>query len=56
MLISAIRSSTPITLTIHLNFLITTKMKPTAKKNLIKWLTYILTAVLGALGGNQIPL
>lgn len=31
-------------------------MKPTAKKKLIKWVTYILTAILGALGGNQIPL
>lgn len=31
-------------------------MKPAAKKTLIKWLTYILTAVLGALGGNQLPL
>lgn len=31
-------------------------MKPQAKKNLVKWLTYILTAILGALGGNQIPL
>lgn len=31
-------------------------MKPQVKKNLIKWLTYILTAVLGALGGNQLPL
>lgn len=31
-------------------------MKPTAKTTLVKWLTYILTAVLGALGGNQIPL
>lgn len=31
-------------------------MKPQVKKNLIKWLTYILTAVLGALGGNQISL
>lgn len=31
-------------------------MKPQAKKNLIKWLTYILTAVLGALGGNQLTL
>lgn len=31
-------------------------MKPTVKKNLIKWFTYILTAILGALGGNQLPL
>lgn len=31
-------------------------MKPQAKKNLVKWLTYILTAILGALGGNQFPL
>lgn len=31
-------------------------MNAQKKKNLIKWLTYILTAVLGALGGNQIPL
>lgn len=31
-------------------------MKPQAKKTFIKWLTYILTAILGALGGNQIPL
>lgn len=31
-------------------------MKSSAKKTLVKWLTYILTAVLGALGGNQIPL
>lgn len=27
-----------------------------SKKNLVKWLTYILTAILGALGGNQLPL
>lgn len=31
-------------------------MKSTAKKTLVKWLTYILTAILGALGGNQLPL
>lgn len=31
-------------------------MKPQAKKKLVKWLTYILTAILGALGGNQVPL
>ncbi len=31
-------------------------MKPQAKKTLVKWLTYILTAILGALGGNQLPL
>ena len=31
-------------------------MNAQKKKNLIKWLTYILTAILGALGGNQIPL
>ena len=31
-------------------------MKPQAKTNLVKWLTYLLTAILGALGGNQIPL
>lgn len=31
-------------------------MKPTAKKNLIKWVTYLLTAILGALGGNQLSL
>ena len=31
-------------------------MNAQKKKNLIKWLTYILTAVLGALGGNQLPL
>lgn len=31
-------------------------MKPQVKKNLVKWLTYILTAVIGALGGSQVPL
>jgi hypothetical protein len=31
-------------------------MNAQKKKNLVKWLTYILTAILGALGGNQIPL
>lgn len=31
-------------------------MNSQKKKNLVKWLTYILTAILGALGGNQIPL
>ena len=31
-------------------------MKAQAKKNLVIWLTYILTAILGALGGNQLPL
>lgn len=31
-------------------------MNAQKKKNLIKWLTYILTAILGALGGNQISL
>lgn len=29
-------------------------MNAQKKKNLVKWLTYILTAILGALGGNQI--
>lgn len=31
-------------------------MKPQVKKNLVKWFTYIITAILGALGGNQISL
>lgn len=31
-------------------------MNAQKKKNLVKWLTYILTAILGALGGNQFPL
>lgn len=31
-------------------------MNAQKKKNLVKWLTYILTAILGALGGNQISL
>jgi hypothetical protein len=31
-------------------------MNAQKKKNLVKWLTYILTAILGALGGNQLPL
>lgn len=29
-------------------------MNAQKKKTLVKWLTYILTAILGALGGNQI--
>lgn len=31
-------------------------MNAQKKKKLVKWLTYILTAILGALGGNQLPL
>lgn len=31
-------------------------MNAQKKKNLVKWLTYILTAIIGALGGNQLPL
>lgn len=31
-------------------------MNAQKKKNFVKWLTYILTAILGALGGNQLPL
>lgn len=31
-------------------------MNAQKKKNLVKWLTYILTAIVGALGGNQLPL
>lgn len=31
-------------------------MNAQKKKNLVKWLSYILTAILGALGGNQLPL
>lgn len=31
-------------------------MNAQKKKNLVKWLTYILTAILGALGGNQLSL
>lgn len=31
-------------------------MNAQKKKNLVKWITYILTAILGALGGNQISL
>lgn len=31
-------------------------MNAQKKKNLVKWLTYILTAILGAIGGNQLPL
>lgn len=31
-------------------------MNAQKKKNLVKWITYILTAILGAIGGNQLPL